>query len=344
MNISDVDTAIIIICLANLRGDNSLKALSRGKISASPIPGCSQAFFIEDLGMKKPYVVVGIGELLWDVFPEGKRLGGAPVNFSYHCHQLGATAYPVSAVGADTLGTEIRDVLGAKRVPDGFVALDETHPTGTVQVTLDENGKPEYEICEGVAWDYIPLSGKLEVLAEKTDAVCFGSLAQRNEVSRATIHTFLGSMWPDALKIFDVNLRQSFFSMEIIESSLAHSTVLKLSDEELPVLAEMFGLTGQITEQLEALRAKFDLRLIAYTRGPGGSLLVSAGEIHDHSGYPVSVIDSVGAGDSFTAALCMGLLNNKQLSDINEHANRVGSFVCQQTGATPVLPDELIRR
>ena len=170
----------------------------------------------KELIVTKRYTVAGIGELLWDIFPEGKRLGGAPVNFGYHCHQLGATGYPVSAVGNDELGYEIRDVLVARSLPDLFVAMDETHPTGTVQVTL-ENGIPSYEICEGVAWDTIPMSGELEALAKKTDAVCFGSLAQRNEVSRETIHAFLGAMPPEALRIFDVNLRQAFFSKEIIE-------------------------------------------------------------------------------------------------------------------------------
>jgi len=308
----------------------------------------------------KRYTVVGVGELLWDIFPEGKRLGGAPVNFSYHCHQLGATGYPVSAVGNDELGAEIRDVLVAKNVSDQFVAMDETHPTGTVQVTL-ENGKPSYEICEGVAWDHIPMSGpelcesafgrpketnrreveKLETLAQKTAAVCFGSLAQRNDVSRATIHAFLGAMRPEALKIFDVNLRQAFFSKEIIEASLAHSNILKLSDEELPVLAEIFGIVGTVSEQLEALREKFDLKLVAYTRGPDGSLLVTAGETDDHSGCPGEAINSVGAGDSFTATLCMGLLGKKPLAEINDHANRVATFVCSQDSATPVLSGDL---
>jgi fructokinase len=287
--------------------------------------------------MEKRFVVVGIGELLWDVFPEGKRLGGAPVNFSYHCHQLGATGYPVSAVGNDELGSEIRDVLVAKSLPDLFVAMDETHPTGTVQVTL-ENGIPSYEICEGVAWDHIPMGEKLETLARKTDAVCFGSLAQRNEVSRTTIHAFLGAMRPEALRIFDVNLRQAFFSKEIIEASLVHSNILKLSDEELPVLAEMFGIAGTVLEQLEALRTKFDLKLIAYTRGPDGSLLVAADETSDHPGCPGDAINSVGAGDSFTATLCIGLLNGKPLAETNDHANRVATFVCSQDGATPVLP------
>jgi len=290
--------------------------------------------------MDKEFIIVGIGELLWDVFPEGKRLGGAPVNFSYHCHQLGATGYPVSAIGNDELGAEIRDVLVSKILPDAFVTLDETHPTGTVQVTL-ENGKPSYEICEGVAWDHIPISGKLEALAQKTDVVCFGSLAQRNQASRSAIHTFLGAMRSDALKIFDVNLRQAFYSKEVIQASLKHSNILKLSDEELPVLAEMFGVDGSVVEQLNTLRAKFDLKLVAYTRGPDGSLLVAATETDDHPGCPCNAIDSVGAGDSFTAALCMGLLNKTPLSEINEHANRVGSYVCQQSGATPVLPEEL---
>ncbi len=291
--------------------------------------------------MGKSFVAAGVGELLWDIFPAGKRLGGAPVNFSYHCHQLGATGYPVSAVGNDELGAEIRDVLVAKSLPDEFVAMDETHPTGTVQVTL-ENGKPSYEICEGVAWDTIPMSGELESLARKTDAVCFGSLAQRNDVSRATIHVFLGAMRQDALKIFDVNLRQAFFSKEIVEASLEHSNILKLSDEELPVLAEMFGISGSVPEQLEALREKFDLKLVAYTRGPDGSLLVAADEASDHPGCPGEAINSVGAGDSFTATLCMGLLNGKPLSEINEHANRVATFVCSQDGATPVLPAALL--
>lgn len=289
--------------------------------------------------MNEPFIVAGIGELLWDVFPAGKRLGGAPVNFSYHCRQLGATGFPVSAVGADEPGAEIRSVLEEKELPLTCIAED-SHPTGTVQVTL-ENGKPHYEICEGVAWDYIPMSGTLEALAEKADAVCFGSLAQRNEVSRSTIHTFLGLMKPGALKIFDVNLRQSFFSKEIIETSLKHCGILKLSDEELPVLAGLFGLAGSTKEQLKKLRKMFDLQLIAYTRGPDGSLLVAAGKTDDHPGCPGTAVNSVGAGDSFTAALCMGLLNKKPPAEINEHANRVATFVCSQDSATPVLPDDL---
>lgn len=293
--------------------------------------------------MKRDHIVTGIGELLWDVFPAGKRLGGAPVNFCYHCQQLGAESYPISAVGADELGVEIRAVLESKRVADGFVTEDPVHPTGTVKVTLDENGKPSYEICEGVAWDFIPMSGNLEALAAKTDAACFGSLAQRNGVSRKTIPAFLRAMPLEALKIFDVNLRQHFYSKEIIQESLELCNVLKLSDEELPVLAELFGIAGSVGEQLAALRVRFELKLVVYTRGPDGSLLVSEDEASDHPGYSGDAVNSVGAGDSFTAAVCMGLLNQKSLDEINGHANRVATFVCLQDGATPVLPEELIK-
>ena len=293
--------------------------------------------------MNKKLVVVGIGELLWDLFPEGKRLGGAPMNFCYHCQQLGAESYPVSSVGVDELGVEIRDVLALKQVPDQFVAEDTVHPTGTVKVMLDEKGKPSYEICEHVAWDYIPLSESTQLLALKVDAVCFGSLAQRNGVSRKTVPAFLLAMRRDSLKIFDVNLRQDFYSLEIIKESLELCNVLKLSDEELPVLASMFDIGGSVQEQLAAFREIFDLRLIAYTRGADGSLLVAIDEISEHPGCPCEVVNSVGAGDSFTASLCIGLLNERPLNEINEYANRVATFVCSQDGATPLLSEELVK-
>ena len=293
--------------------------------------------------MNGNFIVVGIGELLWDLFPEGKRLGGAPLNFCCHAQQLGAESYPVSAIGGDDLGMEIRDILSAKGMAEDFVAEDADWPTGTVGIVLDGQGKPTYEIHESVAWDALPMSGKLESLAQKTDAVCFGSLAQRNPLSRSTIQAFLRAMRPDALRIFDVNLRQKFYSKKIIDESLRHANILKLSDEELPVLAEMFGLIGTGQDQLTDLMDRFDLQLIAYTRGADGSLLVAPDAVSDHPGYPVVVANSVGAGDSFTAALCMGRLNGNALDDINEYANRVATFVCSQTGATPVLPEFLTK-
>jgi fructokinase len=282
-------------------------------------------------------IVIGLGEILWDVFPGGKQLGGAPLNFSHHCAQLGAEAYPVSAVGADADGEEIRQILVAKNLPDLHVQTDPAHPTGRVNVTL-KDGKPTYEILRDVAWDYIRVNENLRNFAARADAACFGSLAQRNSASREAIHAFLDAMRPEALRIFDINLRQDFYNREIIESSLRRANILKLSDEELPVLAAMFDLPGDASAQLHRLRELFDLRLVAYTRGGSGSLLLNASETSDHPGLPTEVIDTVGAGDSFTATLCTGLLQNLPLAEINTRANRVAAFVCSQAGATPTLP------
>lgn len=190
-------------------------------------------------------------------------------------------------------------------------------------------------------WDAIPFAEELTELAQRTDAVCFGSLAQRHPQSRQTIHRFLEHVPREAFRVFDVNLRQAFYSKTIIELSLQHANVLKLSDEELPVLADMFGVSGSVSEQLAELLTRFELQLVAYTRGGEGSLLVTPDATDDHPGCPTEVVDSVGAGDSFTATLCMGLLKGRGLSDINDHANRVASYVCSQQGATPVLDEEL---
>ena len=291
--------------------------------------------------MHHRFRIVGIGELLWDVFPDGRRLGGAPVNFACHCNQLGAEAWPVICLGGDELGAEAREVLTTLKVDHSRVAEDAAHPTGTVQVTLDDEGKPSYEICEDVAWDVIPMSTDLVELAGETDAACFGSLAQRGEVSRSTIHAFLDAMRPDAVRIFDVNLRQTFYSKGVIERSLDHANVLKLSDEELPILADLFDLAGSVRNQLGRLVSQFDLQAIACTRGAEGSLLMTPDNTDAHPGHPADVVDSVGAGDSFTAAMCIGLLHDHPLAQINDHANRVAAFVCSQKGATPLIPDEL---
>lgn len=293
--------------------------------------------------MNERFTVAGIGELLWDVFPSHKRPGGAPANFAFHCHQLGAEAYPVSCVGTDELGRRIRDELREIGVDTRHVLESDAFPTGTVQVTLNDEGKPSYQIFENVAWDHIPLTSGLEGLAAKLDAVCFGSLSQRSAVSRETIHSFVRHMPRDALKIFDVNLRQSFFSKEQVEGSLRLASILKLSDEELPVLAGYFGLRGDVMAQLNGLRERFNLKLVAYTRGPDGSVLVRSDEVDDAPGEKgLVVVDSVGAGDSFTAALCMGALKGWPLNKMNVFANRVAAFVCSQKGATPTLPEHLI--
>ncbi|MDP4776540.1 MAG: carbohydrate kinase [Opitutales bacterium] len=288
----------------------------------------------------KKYAVCGIGELLWDVFPSHKRVGGAPANFAYHAQQLGAKSWPVSCIGADPLGEELREHLKEVGVDDCYVKESVTYLTGTVDVVL-RSGKPSYDIHENVAWDHIPFTEDLQRLAGKLDAVCFGSLSQRWQESRQSIHSFLDAMPAHALKIFDVNLRQSFYSKLLIRRSLELANVLKLSDEELPVMLDMFDLEGGPDDQLRQLLELFDLRLVAYTRGAQGSLLVGVDAMHDFPGRESEVVDTVGAGDSFTAALCMGLLHGWPLSEVNLFANKVADYVCSQLGATPKLPTEL---
>jgi fructokinase len=290
---------------------------------------------------KERYILVGLGEILWDMLPEGKKLGGAPANFAYHAQELGAEGLVVSCVGNDELGTEILDLVEQLGLNGDYIAVDGEHPTGTVTVKLDENGKPDYTIHENVAWDYIPFSKRLSGLAPTVDAVCFGSLCQRCEVSGQSVREFLAATKPDCLRIFDINFRQSYFNVEIVKALLEVSNVLKINDEELPVLARMLGITGTEREILAGLTERFSLKLIALTKGDKGSCLFTAGKISDHPGFPVEVADSVGAGDSFTAAMTVGMLQNKGLDDINEHANRVASFVCSQPGATPRLPDAI---
>lgn len=289
--------------------------------------------------MKKDgYILVGLGEILWDMLPEGKQLGGAPANFAYHTQELGAKGLVVSCVGSDELGTEILGLVKKLGLCCDYIAVDGEHPTGTVTVKLDENGKPDYTIHENVAWDYIPFSNRLSKLAQAADAVCFGSLCQRCDVSGRTVREFLAATKPDCLRIFDINFRQSYFNAEIVEALLEVSNVLKINDEELLVLARMLNITGTETEILTRLTERFSLKLIALTKGDKGSCLFTAGKISNHPGFPVEVADSVGAGDSFTAALALGMLQGNQLDDINEHANRVAGFVCSKNGATPKLP------
>lgn len=288
---------------------------------------------------KNNYTLVGLGEILWDMLPTGKQLGGAPANFAYHAQELGAKGIVVSCIGDDELGNEILRLLNRLKLDGQYIAVDDKHPTGTVTVALDESGRPDYSIHENVAWDYIPTSGKLLQLASKVDAVCFGSLCQRSEVSRDSIRTFLTSTKPDCLRIFDINLRQSYYNPEIIKALLDISNVLKINDEELSILASMLGITGVEVEILGALTDRFSLKMIALTKGDKGSRLFATGKVSDHRGFAVEVVDSVGAGDSFTAAMALGLLKGKELDDINEQANRIASFICSQHGAISKLPD-----
>ena len=284
------------------------------------------------------YILVGLGEILWDMLPEGKKLGGAPANFAYHARELGAKGLVVSCIGDDPLGKEILDLLEQLGLSSDYIALDGRHPTGTVTVELDEKGKPDYTIHENVAWDYIPFSDSLLKLAQAADAVCFGSLCQRCQTSAQTVKQFLTATKPDCLRIFDINFRQSYYDAQTVESLLKISNVLKINDEELLVLARMLDITGTEQQILAALTQRFSLKLIALTKGDKGSCLFTADTVSDHPGFPVEVADSVGAGDAFTAAMALGVLKKNQLDDINELANRVASFVCSQPGATPRLP------
>ncbi|MBZ5552728.1 MAG: carbohydrate kinase [Acidobacteriia bacterium] len=285
-------------------------------------------------------LLVGLGEILWDLLPSGMQLGGAPANFAFHARALGADAVVASSVGADEPGRGILDHLDSLGLNHDYIITDPVHPTGAVWVNIDRNGNPAYVIHEHVAWDFLPLTRQWLGLAGRADAICFGSLAQRSEVSRTTIRALLEKTSPNALRIFDVNLRAPFFTREVIETSLQLATVLKVSRDELPVVARLLSMSEHGPILLNTIMQRYNLRLIALTRGGEGSVLYSGGRSSDHPGYRVEVIDSVGAGDAFTAALALGMLKGYDLDRINDSANRVASFVCSQAGATPALPEE----
>ncbi len=287
------------------------------------------------------YRMVGIGEVLWDLLPGGKQLGGAPANFAFHAGELGAEARVVSRIGNDALGNEMLKQFAAIGVSAQCLETDPNAPTGTVTVQVGANGEPDYTIHEGVAWDNLEGETAAQKAVAEAEGVCFGTLAQRCEPSRATILRLLRLAPPEALKIFDLNLRQHYHSQRVIEDSLALATVLKLNETELPRLSEMLRLSGDPLTQLHELSKRYGLSTIAFTRGGNGSLLFSHGVWSDHPGIPAQVQDTVGAGDSFTAAMAFGLLAGWPLERVNHHANAVASFVASQPGATPALPETL---
>ena len=292
--------------------------------------------------MNNQSIVVGMGEALWDVLPEGKKLGGAPANFAYHVSQFGLESRIVSAVGQDKLGSEILDNFREKQL----YGLIETvpYPTGTVQVELDAEGVPCYDIKEGVAWDNIPYTQALEGLAHQTCAVCFGSLAQRSIVSRETIHHFLDAMPEneDTLRIFDINLRQGFYTKEILCDSFRRCNVLKINDEELVTVSRMFGYPGiDLQDKCWILLAKYNLKMLILTCGVNGSYVFTPGNISFVETPKVEVADTVGAGDSFTAAFVASILKGKPVGEAHRLAVEVSAYVCTQNGAMPVLPDSL---
>jgi len=279
-------------------------------------------------------LIIGLGEALWDMLPDGKKLGGAPANFAFHAQLLGDKAIAISALGEDPLGDETVEALESHKL--SYLMPRVPFPTGTVQVTVDGQGIPSYVINEGVAWDYIPFTSDMEKLADNCKAVCFGSLAQRNEVSRNTIGRFLEATPADCLKIFDINLRQHFYSREVIEQSMKACNLLKINDEELVVVAKMLNLKGeQAEEQCRQLIANYHLNMVVLTCGTDGSY-VFTDKLSSFKPTPkVKVADTVGAGDSFTGAFCAALLHGRSVEDAHQLAVSVSAYVCTQHGAMP---------
>lgn len=294
--------------------------------------------------------IVGVGEVLWDLLLTGPQLGGAPSNFAYHAHALGASAHVITRVGHDGYGHEVILRFQQLGLPTGTVQVDETAPTGTAKVELSGNGLTHFTIQENVAWDYLAATPEAVAAARAADAICFGSLAQRSQTARRTIQQLVAAAPPDALRVFDVNLREHYYARDVIEESLRFASVLKLNDDELPTVAGMFHLSGPAQNQIEGLAQTFGLRLVALTRGANGSLLYQREKDNNDARWsdcpsrPVKVVDTVGAGDSFTAALVLGLLRKMDLDEINTIANDVARYVCSQAGATPALPEEFARR
>lgn len=287
--------------------------------------------------------IVGLGEALWDVLPEGKKLGGAPANFAYHAGQYGLSSIAISALGEDKLGDETAAELELKglnclmpRVP---------YPTGTVQVTLDDEGVPTYDIKENVAWDNIPFNDEVKAVAQSCRCVCFGSLAQRNVVSRQTVQAFLDATPADCLKVFDINLRQTFYTKEVIMESMKRCNVLKINDEELVQIGRMFGYPGlDMSNKCWLILGKYNLDMLVLTCGVNGSYVFTPGNVSYQPTPKVQVADTVGAGDSFTGTFCAAILRGLSVAEAHKLAVEVSAFVCTQNGAMPAIPQSFTER
>ncbi len=287
-------------------------------------------------------IVVGMGEALWDILPEGKKIGGAPANFAYHVSQFGIDSCAVSAIGDDALGDELLENFNKKEIK--YMIEKVPYPTGTVQVEIDQAGIPQYEIKENVAWDNIPWTEQLAELARNTKAVCFGSLAQRNVVSRETISRFLDEMPKndDTLVVFDVNLRQGFYNKEILCNSMKRCNILKINDEELVSVSRLFGYPGiDLQDKCWILLGKYNLKMLILTCGINGSYVFTPGNVSFQPTPKVEVADTVGAGDSFTAAFIANILKGHTVEESHLKAVETSAFVCTQQGAMPVLPAKL---
>ena len=289
----------------------------------------------------KNYLTIGLGELLWDMFSEGKQLGGAPANFAYMTSLLGDEGIVASRVGTDALGRAAGRRLERLGVRATHLQLDPEHPTGTVKVSVDPVGQPTFDIAQSVAWDFFAWTPEWRALAERADAVCFGTLAQRCPQSRATVRAFLSALRPGATRVFDVNLRQSFYDADTLAESAKLSDIMKVNTDELAIVAKLLRIPF-IYDELRAahwLRDILGLKLVCITRGAKGSLIVSADETSEHPGYRIHVADTVGAGDAFTAALVYHYLRHASVPTLNEAANRMGAWVSSQVGATPPRDD-----
>ncbi len=288
--------------------------------------------------MKKK--VIGFGEILWDMLPDGRKLGGAPANFAYHSNCLGCEGWVISSVGKDDLGKEIKDVISRKKFNSCLGESD--RPTGTVNIRLDTDGIPSYEIVENVAWDDIVLTDEMKRLASGAAALCFGSLVQRNETSRKSLYEFIGLMPDNALKIYDINLRQNFYDADVIACSLEFADILKINDEELEIVSRIFSLDGSQEQICRNLIRRYSLKLVILTKGKDGSDVVTEDSVYSVSPLPVKICDTVGAGDSFTATFVACYLSGNTVSECHRKANAVSSYVCSCKGAMPDYSKELV--
>lgn len=296
--------------------------------------------------MQEPQLVLGIGELLWDLLPEGARLGGAPANFTVMSGRLGDHAVILSRIGRDELGRRAVEILDPLSSDESFLQVDPLHETGKVTVSL-KDGQPEYIIHQPAAWDAMELSDEWVQLAARADAICFGTLAQRSAASRQTIQTLAAETSSACVRVFDVNLRTPFYTGEVLEESLELATVVKMNDLEVPQVLGLLGMAAEERTDAAALKSGAEslleefpgVRLVAITRGGHGSLLVRRDEWHEHPGVQIKVADTIGAGDAFTAAMTHYLLRGASLRTLNEAGNRWGSWVASQSGAMPELKD-----
>jgi fructokinase len=289
----------------------------------------------------KKFTIAGIGELLWDVLPATEELGGAPVNFAYHVNALGATGIPISTIGTDDRGEKALNELTRKGVKTSAISSNSQYPTGFVDALVDNEGVATYRFPDNVAWDYLNINSVANELQNDLDAVCFGSLAQRSVQSHQVIQRFLNGLKAGTLKIFDVNLRQNFYSLEVVDESLSQADIVKLNDEELSLLAELLHISSGEKAALETLLKMYSLEMVILTRGSKGSLIMTPEEISELPGTKIEVVDTIGAGDSFTAAVTIGYLQQRALAEIHRKASELAAFVCSRRGAMVMVPDTL---